>query len=212
MTAQTVTAVPQQSTRSFVAPTGVPIKKTVPISDLLEKEIKGGSETIAPPVETAKEEQAVPLATAEPQITEGGDSDTEEKEICCPPNIEDPKEEKENLTFAEHWKIIFAQVFEKIPLILHPLDGYIPEIKDNIITVKLKNDFQKDYFGPEIRHLLSYLRNQYDDQIEDIQLVVDESVETKKIIYDLVDKMDDLKKENPEFENFISILKLHAND
>ena len=106
----------------------------------------------------------------------------------------------------------FCTSFRKIPLILHPLDGYIPEIKDNIITVKLKNDFQKDYFEPEIRHLLSYLRNQYDDRIEDIQLLVDESVETKKIIYDLVDKMDDLKKENPEFENFISILKLHAND
>ena len=138
-----MTAVPQQSTRSFVPPTGVPIKKTVPISDLLEKEIKGGSETIAPPVETAKEEQAAPLAAAEAQVTEGGDSDPEEKEICCPPNIEDPKEEKEKLTFAEHWKIIFAQVFEKIPLILHPLDEYVPDIENNIITVRLKMIFKK---------------------------------------------------------------------
>lgn len=108
---------------------------------------------------------------------------------------------------------MFELLFREIPTIYYPLEKVIPPIKDNIITVTVKNELMKENFESRIRLALEYLRNHYSPQVNDIQVVVKTDEKPKeKLIYDTQDKMNDLRIQNPDLPEFLDILKLSAKD
>ena len=60
--------------------------------------------------------------------------------------------------------------------------------------------------------MLAYLRTHFDEKIEDIVVKTNEQLETKKIIYDVKDKLQNFKEQNPEFDDFIQILDLKIKE
>ena len=115
--------------------------------------------------------------------------------------------------FKEAWGIMFELLFREIATIYYPLKGVIPSIHHNVIQVKVKNEMMKDNFESRVRLALEYLRNNYDPRIDDIQVEIETNQEqTSKLIYDTQDKLNDLKKENPDLPEFLKILNLSAKD
>ncbi|MCL2168201.1 MAG: hypothetical protein FWH59_03640 [Lentimicrobiaceae bacterium] len=179
ISALTPSTTPQQSTRSFVAPSAMPIKKTPDITDIIG--------------EQKKEELNTPL-TSQPSTLNSQPSTL---------NSED---------FSSHWRAMFEQVFAAIPIIYHPLKESLPEIENNIIKVIVKNKIQKEHFEAKTREVLEYLRINFDEKIEDVIVETDEKMETKKIIYDVKDKLQNFKEQNEEFEDFMQILDMKIKD
>lgn len=115
--------------------------------------------------------------------------------------------------FVGAWNTMFELLFREIATIYYPLKGVVPSIKNNIIHVKVKNEMMKDNFESRVRLALEYLRNNFDQRIDDIQVEVEVNpAQTSKLIYDTQDKMNDLNKENPDLPEFLKILNLSAKD
>jgi hypothetical protein len=135
------------------------------------------------------------------------------------PQLNEPNEESnENTpilnssTFPAHWQSMFTHVFSSVPTIYIPLKDSLPKIENNIIKLTVKNDIQKEHFEAKKREALEYLRTHCDEQIEDIVIETDEQLVTKKIIYDVKDKLQNFKEQNEEFEDFLQILDLQIKD
>jgi len=107
---------------------------------------------------------------------------------------------------------MFECVFASVPTIYIPLKETLPKIENNIITVTVKNDVQKEHFEAKIREVLEFLRTHFNERIEDIVVETNELLETKKIIYDVKDKLQNFKEQNAEFEDFLQILDLKIKD
>lgn len=155
-------------------------------------------ETIEVPEQsTGTETMDTPAATVEPAGENGTDqalSSSDEK-------------------FASAWNTMFELLFREIATIYYPLKGVLPSIKNNVIHVKVKNEMMKDNFESRMRLALEYLRNNFDQRIDDIQVEVEVNpAQTSKLIYDTQDKMNDLNKENPDLPEFLKILNLSAKD
>ena len=114
--------------------------------------------------------------------------------------------------FPTHWRTMLTQVFASIPIISYSLKDSLPEINNNIIKVTVKNEVQKEHFEAKIRDVLGFLRTHFDEKIEDIVVEANEQLETKKIIYDVKDKLQNFKEQNEEFEDFLQILDLKIKD
>lgn len=209
-------SIPQQSQRAFISPSGVPIKKTPSIVDIVEdKTIKEVENQIK------KEEVAVQPVNEIPEIVEKQENlqdfekevipvEEEEEELLVANEISN--EAIDLSEFPKYWNEMFETVFKDIPTIYYPLKEYVPTIQDNIIEINLKNDLQKDHFDPKIREVLAYLRTNFNEAIEDIIVQVDESIVTRKVIYDTADKMKNLTEQNPSFEDFNAILDLRVKE
>lgn len=216
---------PQQSTKSFNSPVGVPIKKTPPITDLIHDKLVSEPKSVVQEksIEDPKEIDLIEETKTESLIDDN--LSLESKEIQSDPiePIQTPTTISDNIesvateidatnTFAHHWEILFEKLFKHIPIIYFPLKGYIPKLKENKIHLELKNENQKEHFEPKIREVLSYLRTNYSDLIEDVVINVDETIVTRKIIYDTVDKLKNLNEQNIDFEEFNSILNLKVKE
>ena len=207
---------PQQSQKAFISPSGVPIKKTPSIVDIVEdKTIKEVESNIKKEVEPIQQVQVVPeIIEVKEEIQKNEtevDLPIDEEEELVSVEISTPQEVDLSL-FPKYWNEMFETVFKDIPTIYYPLKEYVPTIQDNVIEINLKNDLQKDHFDPKIREVLSYLRTNFNDAIEDIVVRVDESVVTRKVIYDTADKMKNLAEQNPSFEDFNAILELRVKE
>ena len=124
-----------------------------------------------------------------------------------------PVSEKDTpANFPEHWHAMFEKVFASVPTVFFTLKENVPEIENNIIKFVVKNKIQKEHFEAKTREALEYLRTHFDEQIEDIVVETNEQLETKKIIYDVKDKLQNFKEQNEEFEDFIQILELKIKD
>jgi hypothetical protein len=177
----------------------VPVKKTTKISDLIKDP--------EPSEATTKEEAEVtvvpPSTESEPVVEEPA------QETVSPSEGELVADDK----FAESWKTMFELLFREIATIYYPLKDVVPSIQHNIILVKVKNEMMKDNFESRVRLAIEYLRNNYDPRVDDISVEVDADTEpAKKVIYDTQDKMNDLKKENPDLPEFLKILNFTAKD
>ena len=122
------------------------------------------------------------------------------------------KTETENVDFPTHWHTMLTQVFASIPIIYYSLKETLPEIKNNIIHVVVKNTLQKEHFEAKTREVLAFLRTHFDEKIENVIVEANEQLETKKIIYDVKDKLQNFKEQNIEFDDFIQILDLKIKD
>jgi hypothetical protein len=110
--------------------------------------------------------------------------------------------------FSDSWRAMFEQVFAAVPTIYIPLKELLPEVENNVIKVVVKNEIQKEHFEAKTRDVLAFFRTHYDEKIEDIVVETNENLETKKIIYDDKDKLQNFKEQNEEFEDFVQILEL----
>jgi len=207
---------PQQSQKAFISPSGVPIKKTPSIADIVEdKEIKEVQvkikreevvKTVQPIPEIVIVSEEIPISETDENV-----SIEEEDEELINAEVSSPQE-LDLSQFPKYWNEMFETVFKDIPTIYYPLKEYVPTIQDNIIEINLKNDLQKDHFDPKIREVLAYLRTNFNEAIEDIIVQVDESIVTRKVIYDTADKMKNLTEQNPSFEYFNAILDLRVKE
>ena len=116
------------------------------------------------------------------------------------------------LEFPTHWHAMFEHVFKSVPTIYIPLKETLPKIENNIIKVIVKNEIQKEHFEAKIREVLEFLRSHFNEQIEGVIVEANEQLETKKIIYDVKDKLQNFKEQNAEFEEFLQILDLKIKD
>ena len=177
---------PQQSVRGFVAPTSMPIKKTPDITEVTGERY---------------EVTGVPIPhTSHPT-----------------PHTPNPLPHTLNPTpvtpdFPTHWRAMFNHVFASVPTIYIPLKETLPEIENNIVKVIVKNEVQKEHFEAKIRDVLEYLRTHFDEKVEDIVVEANEQLETKKIIYDVKEKLQNFKEQNPEIDDFLQILELKIKD
>ena len=199
---------PQQSTRGFVAPSTAPVKKTPDITDIIGEK----NNTLNP------YSQKAPLVGAEEQKSRKA-----EEENTLQPHFQEETSVDDinnNLrksvssassacqNFPETWQKMFELVFASVPTIYFPLKNSIPEIDNNIINLTVKNEIQKEHFEAKKREVLEYLRTHFSEQIEDIIVRANEQMETKKIIYDVKDKLQNFKEQNVEFDDFVQILNL----
>lgn len=201
---------------------GVPIKKTPPIVDIIEEIVKKEPEITTIDSKTTIE-PTVPIEHVDIKNKVEENSDPIEDLIPSEPiEIQDNIVQNEvlnNVTpeistddFSAHWGTLFDTIFSHTPTIYYPLKGYVPKIKGNLIYIDLKNEIQKEHFEPKIREILSYLRTHFNERIEDVLVNVDETIVTKKIIYDTVDKMKNLNEQNSNFEEFSAILDLKVKE
>ncbi|MCL1850027.1 MAG: hypothetical protein FWF70_01255 [Bacteroidetes bacterium] len=192
---------PQQSTRGFVSPSATPIKKSPDITDIIVEK-----------TENRKQKAEVEETNIAHEILRFAQND-KNNHLSLLPSSGLPVSEKDTpATFQDHWHTMFGQVFASVPTIYFPLKEYLPEIENNIIKVTVKNDVQKEHFEAKTREVLEYLRTHYDEQIEDIVVKTDEKMVTKKIIYDVKDKLQNFKEQNEEFDEFLQILELQIKD
>jgi len=107
---------------------------------------------------------------------------------------------------------MFELVFTTVPTIYYPLKNNVPEIDNNIINLTVKNEIQKEHFEAKKREVLEYLRTHFSEQIEDVVVGANEQMDTKKIIYDIKDKLQNFKEQNVEFDDFLQILDLKIKE
>ena len=181
---------PQQSTRGFVAPTSTPVKKTPDITDIIGEQ---------------KAESSSSTSLTNQQKVENAEKNED--------NADDlTRLPSSGLDFPTHWYAMFEHIFASVPTIYFPLKQTLPEIENNIIKITVKNEVQKEHFEAKTREALEYLRVHFNEQIEEIIVVADEQLETKKIIYDVKDKLQNFKEQNIEFDDFLQILDLKIKD
>ena len=119
---------------------------------------------------------------------------------------------KDEFDFPTQWETVFNHIFASVPTIYYPLKDTLPKLENKIITVTVKNEIQKEHFEAKTREVLDYFRTHYNTQIEEIIVEANEQMETKKIIYDVKDKLQNFKEQNAEFEDFLQILDLKIKD
>ena len=218
-------------------PVTVPVKKTPKISDVLQDPVSVAA-SVQPSVAEQPTSNAethaseISQASAEPQEREKeasletfvADVKPEISEVSGKvTDIEavDTQLETETLQvisssdekFKNAWNTMFELLFREIATIYYPLKGVVPQIHHNVIQVKVKNEMMKENFESRVRLALEYLRNNYDPRIDDIKVEIEINPEqSTKLIYDTQDKLNDLKKENPDLPEFLKILNLSAKD
>jgi len=195
---------PQQSSRGFVAPSAMPIKKTPDITEIIGEEEKVQSSRFK-----VQEEEIEVKSDNNVIVPEQKDESGNDEMI----NLREPMESASSAcNFEESWRTLFNHVFASVPTIYIPLKETLPEIENNIIKVTVKNDVQKEHFEAKTRDVLEYLRTHFDEKIEDVVVVANEQLETKKIIYDVKEKLQNFKEQNPEIDDFLQILELKIKD
>lgn len=193
---------PQISNQTFKYPGTPPIKPIPSIQAVLETpSAKSVSE---PP----KQEPAPEPATTQEAINESQPVTTE---TGAEEKVQEVQE-KEPEVFETCWKQLFEELFINTPMIYHPLKDKVPTLEEGVIKVDVLNDFQKDQFEMRKRAVLEYWRNHFTTNVDDLEVVVNENLEMKKIIYSSEDKMKNLEEQNPDIRNFLQVLNFRVKD
>ena len=182
-----------------------------------------------PPVETPQEVVTAAPAVTEPEPTVptepvGDEPITERKEApanlpqesdeAVEPTVKrppaDPDEDPE--TFQQFWETMVEAIFADVPTLHEPLKHYHPVRKENILIIPVKNDIQENAFAPRKHQVLRYLRQNWDETLDDIEVKLDSAMETKKYILDDNDKLNALREQNPDIADFIKSLNLRIKN
>ncbi|MDR2979182.1 MAG: hypothetical protein LBV02_01870 [Bacteroidales bacterium] len=134
----------------------------------------------------------------------------EKKEESEEQVVPDIKEEK--LDFVAHWEKMADLFFDKMPTVYYSIKEHIPEIKDNIVLIGIKNPLQKDLIESKKRDVLAYLRQHVDNTINDVEVVVDENIETKIKLLNAQDRVHELVQQNEDLPEFLKILNLSVRE
>ncbi len=152
-----------------------------------------------------------PTAPQEADITS---SQTEEQPTQPKKTLEtvdqaQPEERKED--FAECWKQMVDSIFQKKPAFYHQLYDYLPGYENDVISVDVENDFQKNQLEMSKRAMLEYWRNHFQLNVDEIEFVIREH-ERKKVIYTSEDKVNNMLEQNPELKDFLQVLNFRIKD
>ena len=158
----------------------------------------------------------------EPVVEPSGETPSETpstpESVEATPHVSQPAEDKEPAettdeeVFKQKWLDLIDTVFANKPTLHTPMKHYPVEIKDNVVYVSLKNELQQNDFEIKKTDVLQYLRANYSEAINDVVSKVDVNIQTPKFILDSQDKMNELNKQNPDFKEFIKILKLRQDE
>lgn len=118
----------------------------------------------------------------------------------------DPEEDPE--TFQIFWESMVEAIFSDMPTLHEPLKHYHPVRKEDILIIPVKNDIQENDFAPRKHQVLRYLRDNWDEALDDIEVKLEVNMETKKFILDDNDKLNALREQNPDIVDFIRSLNL----
>ena len=181
-------------------PVEIPAETVAVAPDLPEPEPPAPTEPVGnEPVTEGTEEPAT-----SPQQADEAVDPTEKR----PPA--DPDEDPE--AFQQFWETMVEAIFADIPTLHEPLKHYHPVRKDNILIIPVKNDIQENAFAPHKHEVLAYLRQKWDETLDDIEVKLDISMETKKFILDDNDKLNALREQNPDIADFIKSLNLRIKN
>ena len=122
----------------------------------------------------------------------------------------DPDKDPE--MFQQFWETMVETIFADVPTLHEPLKHSHPVRKENILIIPVKNDIQENAFAPRKHQVLAYLRQNWDETLDDIEVKLDISMETKKYILDDNDKLNALREQNPDIADFIKSLNLRVKN
>lgn len=122
----------------------------------------------------------------------------------------DPDEDPE--TFQIFWEAMVEAIFSDMPTLHEPLKHYHPVRKENILIIPVKNDIQENDFAPRKHQVLRYLRDNWDETLDDIEVKLEVGMEVKKYILDDNDKLNALREQNPDIVDFIRSLNLRIKN
>ena len=222
------TVSPQESVQATENVSTAAIPSSMPEEVVVQPALE---ETVAPPAQEEPVPQPAPVETdtqAPPQETEAIKSEEPAKtnEESGPDSEEDslpPHDVVVNVTkgersvsdfdvdseeFQSFWETMVDAIFADIPTLHEPLKHYHPERKGNILIIPVRNDIQENDFAPRKHQVLAYLRQNWDEKLDDIEVKLDISTETKKYILDDNDKLNALREQNPDIADFIKFLNL----
>ena len=182
-----------------------------------QKEAAGANKTDQPENQPESQGQG-----QEPVVEPSGETPSETpstpESVEATPPVSQPAEDKEPAettdeeVFKQKWLDLIDTVFANKPTLHTPMKHYPVEIKDNVVYVSLKNELQQNDFEVQKTDVLQSLRANYSEAINDVVSKVDVNIQTPKFILDSQDKMNELNKQNPDFKEFIKILKLRQDE
>lgn len=122
------------------------------------------------------------------------------------PRPNEPSADQQKL-FMDAWNKMIDIVFAEIPTVYSSLKEIKPTKSNDIINLCLKNDLQIEDFNIKKIEALRILR-EFDNTINDIVITLDTQHNIKKYIIDDADKVEELRKQNADFDDFLKVLDL----
>lgn len=213
---------PKQSRQKFIAPVAIPVKKSPSLKDIIKDPSLENTEKeeLLPKliqdeihIEVNSKKQEPPFPEIPQEISP--ESKFERIQEVIPDNINkgesQPVQESQD-SFLTHWNNMLDAIFNKVPTVYYSLKNYQPDKLENDILITVKNELQKDEIEGRQREILSYFRNNYNNEIDKIKIIIDANLESKVVILDNREKMKILKEQNSDINNFIEILKLKMDE
>ena len=182
-------------TQTLTHPAAEPVAETV-----AETVAKTVMEPIAETVAETVPKPAQESAPMEKQDTE-----------VSPEPVSEAKPEQPSEDFAECWKQMVDVIFQKKPAFYHQLYDYLPGYENDVISVDVENEFQKNQLEMSKRAMLEYWRNHFRLNVDEIEFVIREH-ERKKVIYTSEDKVNNMLEQNPELKDFLQVLNFRIKD
>jgi len=110
--------------------------------------------------------------------------------------------------FHQAWITMCDTILKQDKVIYHPFKENIPQYENLVITIVVSNGIVEDFFKDKKREILSYMRNNFDDKIEDIVLDIQKETVQKKYLLSNREQADLLHQQNREFSDFVNLLEL----
>lgn len=199
---------PQISTQGLQFAGFTPIKPLPSIKEVVAQTLTLTQPTTVETQNFASQQAAITESVSQPETAETKTplETPETQNLASSQPISDDTE-----SFEDCWKQMVDSIFQKKPAFYHQLYDYLPEYENDIITVDVENDFQKNQLEMSKRAMLEYWRNHFQLNVDDIEFVIREH-ERKKVIYTSEDKVNNMLEQNPELKDFLQVLNFRIKD
>ncbi|MBO4489248.1 MAG: hypothetical protein J5741_06305 [Bacteroidales bacterium] len=115
----------------------------------------------------------------------------------------EPKEE----TLESNWNEVVEAIFKNLPMLYYILKKTQPTYQDDILTVEVSNGIQEEELRQRKRAVLEYWRHHFKMNVDDFEIVVNESKVIETAILTSDEQFQKMKEQNPELKEFLNILK-----
>ena len=199
---------PQISTQGLQFAGFTPIKPLPSIKEVVAQTLTLTQPTTVETQNFASQQAAITESVSQPETaeTETPLETAETQNLASSQPISDDTE-----SFEDCWKQMVDSIFQKKPAFYHQLYDYLPGYENDIITVDVENDFQKNQLEMSKRAMLEYWRNHFQLNVDDVEFVIREH-ERKKVIYTSEDKVNNMLEQNPELKDFLQVLNFRIKD
>lgn len=199
---------PQISTQGLQFAGFTPIKPLPSIKEVVAQTLTLTQPTTVETQNFASQQTAITESVSQPETaeTETPLETAETQNLASSQPISDDTE-----SFEDCWKQMVDSIFQKKPAFYHQLYDYLPGYENDIITVDVENDFQKNQLEMSKRAMLEYWRNHFQLNVDDVEFVIREH-ERKKVIYTSEDKVNNMLEQNPELKDFLQVLNFRIKD